>query len=424
MQTTNLTATTAMPDAPIQRRVLVVDDSRSQRLSLRVSLRRWGYDVTEAASGEEALAACGDRQFDFVLSDWVMPGISGLDLCRAFRAMPRDSYGYYILLTSKSGKDEVALGLDAGADDFLSKPVSADELRARMQAGERILQMQAALTRNNHLLADTLAELRALYDSLDRDLIEARRLQQALVRDRHRDFGTAAISVLLRPSGHVGGDLVGYFQPDPDRLVFFSIDVSGHGVAAGMMAARLAGILSNAGPEGAIPFASGPKVDTAPPAEVVARLNRSVIESMRVDQYFTCIYAEADLRSGVVSMVQAGHPHPLMLRASGRIDMIGTGGLPVGLVADARYQSFDLCLEPGDRLLMMSDGLTECADPSGTQLGEDGMIALVRRHLSAQGAALLDALQWDVERHAGGGDPADDMSSMLFEYRGPQSEQG
>ena len=94
-------------------------------------------------------------------------------------------------------------------------------------------------------------ELQAVYDSLDRDLIEARKLQQTLVRDRYQDFGRGTVSLLLRPSGHVGGDLVGGFRINARRIAIYAVDVSGHGVASAMMTARLAGMLSGvvAGPE-------------------------------------------------------------------------------------------------------------------------------------------------------------------------------
>lgn len=414
-----------------QRRILVVDDSRAQRRLLQASLSRWGYAVTEAATGDEALALCREERFDIVLSDWMMPGMSGLEFCRAFRALPTDSYGYFILLTSKSDKDEVARGLDVGADDFLSKPVTPDELRARIQAGERIIGMQRELREKNHLLGTTLAELRTLYDSLDRDLIEARKLQQSLVRDRHRDFGTAAVSMMLRPSGHVGGDLVGYFPLDSNRIAFFSIDVSGHGVASAMMAARLAGMLSSSSPDGNVALAvgGGRAIDAWPPEQVAARLNQLVLDEMQVDQYFTCVYGDADLVSGRVSMVQAGHPHPMLISADGQVDRIGSGGLPVGLVPGAEYDRIDICLRPGDRLFLMSDGLTECTDPDGRELGEDGLAGIVRRNLALTGDRFLDALQWDVERFSGSGDFADDISAILYEYFGPRapaprSEQG
>lgn len=112
-------------------------------MMLALQLSRWGYDVVEAATGPEALALSGTA--DVVLSGWVLPGMSGPEFCRAFRAAGRERYGYFVLLTSRSGKEDVADGLDCGADDFLTKPVSAAELRARLRAGERILGMQDEL---------------------------------------------------------------------------------------------------------------------------------------------------------------------------------------------------------------------------------------------------------------------------------------
>lgn len=104
-------------------RVLIVDDSRLQRKILCSSVKRWGFDVFEAGSGEEALEVARDIAPDIVLSDWMMPGMNGLEFCDAFRELSGDRYGYFILLTSKSEKNEVAMGLEAGADDFLTKPV-------------------------------------------------------------------------------------------------------------------------------------------------------------------------------------------------------------------------------------------------------------------------------------------------------------
>lgn len=404
------------------RRVLVVDDSRAQRVLLRVSLARWGYSVAEADSGDAALDMCRRQHFDIVLSDWVMPGLSGPDFCRSFRTLTKDDYGYFILLTSKSEKDEVASGLDAGADDFLSKPVNPAELRARMQAGERLLAMQQELQDKNRQLGGALAELQEVYDSLDRDLIEARKIQQSLVRDRHHDFGSAAISLLLRPSGHVGGDLVGYFQPTPGRLAFFSVDVAGHGVASAMMAARLAGMLSASAPDSGVALlvgGAGP-LDALPPEIVAARLNRLVLDVMQVDQYFTCVYADADLETGKVSLVQAGHPHPMLIGADGTVRAIGAGGLPVGLFADGEWDRVDLQLHPGDRLFLMTDGLTECRNATDAELGSEGLADLVRRNFTLRGEGFLDALQWDLERFAGGGDFADDVSAVLFDWQGSQ----
>lgn len=403
------------------RSVLVADDSRVQRRILLASLRRWGYLVDEAADGREALGLISLRRYDFVLSDWMMPGLTGPDLCRAFRELPRETYGYFILLTAKNEKEEVARGLQVGADDILVKPVNAAELHARMLAGERILRMERELTEKNRLLSATLAEMRGLYAALDRDLVEARKLQMALLREQSRDFGTAEIAVLLRPSGHVGGDLVGYVPLSARRLAFFAIDVSGHGVASAMLAARLAGMLSSASAAGSIAWAptSWRGAKAWPPETVAARLNRMILHEIGLDQYLTCVYADADLVTGRIALVQAGHPHPLLIRACGRVERVGRGGLPVGLIPGASYERIELRMRPGDRLLLMSDGLTEAAGPDGTELGERGVRRALARHAGLRGAALLDAIVEDADRHRHGAEAHDDISAVLFEFRGP-----
>lgn len=410
--------------AATARRVLVVDDSRVQRKILQTSLKRWGYMVDEAGSGTEALALATKQVYDFVLSDWMMPGLNGLELCRAMRGLEHKNYSYFILLTAKDEKSEVAQGLEVGADDFLAKPVNAAELHARMIAGERILRIERELCEKNRLVNETLDEMSGLYAALDRDLLEARKLQMTLVREREHDFGTAQIAVMLRPSGHVGGDLVGYFRLGQRKLAFYGIDVSGHGVASAMLAARLAGMFSASTPEGnlTVPLRASAMSDSWPPDIVAARMNRIVLETIPGDQYFTCIYAVADLVTGRISLVQAGHPHPLVLRADGSVEAVGAGGLPVGLVPGARHERIDVDLGPGDRILLMSDGLTEAADAGGIELGDEGVLALVCKNFALRGPHFLEALLWDAQAYSVDGEIADDISGVLYEFRGPTSD--
>ncbi|WP_245838167.1 PP2C family protein-serine/threonine phosphatase [Tropicimonas sediminicola] len=414
-------ATTVTPVAQ-PRRVLIVDDSRLQRRILSASLGRWGYVVEEAASGPEALERCRSNAPDIVISDWVMPEMNGPEFCRQFRAMNRESYGYFILLTSKSEAGEVAHGLDAGADDFLTKPVSGDELRARLNAGERVLRMEEELVDKNRLLSSTLEELRTLYDSLDSDLVEARKLQQSLVKERFRDFGGSQISLLLRPSGHVGGDLVGFFPINAHRIAAFAIDVSGHGVASALMTARLAGYLSGSSPEQNIALYEGEFgiYDAHPPEEVAAELNRLTLTEMDTETYFTLVFADIDLISGDVRLVQAGHPHPAIQRADGRVEFIGSGGLPVGLIPDADYLPVTARLAPGDRLLIFSDGVTECEDPGGGMLDDSGLAELLTAHGERRGPDLMEAMTWELSRHSGDSEFTDDISAVLFEFDHPK----
>lgn len=410
----------AAPLAHAPRRVLVVDDSKAQRRVLSLSLQRWGYAVSEAASAEEALRLCAAQPFDIVLSDWVMPGMTGLEFCKAFRALPREGYGYFVLLTSKSEKGEIADGLDGGADDFVTKPVNPDELRARLRAGERIIGMQRELVEKNRLIGATLEELRAIYDSLDRDLIEARKLQQTLVRERNRLFSGGSASILLRPSGHVGGDLAGFFDISARRVAIYSVDVSGHGVASAMMTARLAGLLSGSAPDHNIALTGGVDGNRGawPPEMVAWRLNRMMLDDIQVEQYFTMAYAEIDLLTGRVMLVQAGHPHPMLIRHSGTIEALGQGGMPIGLLPNVVFERVDAVLEPGDRLFLMSDGVTECPSPSGEEFGTEGLVRFLNGHTGLAAPELLEALVWELNSHAGGGDFPDDVSGVLFHYTG------
>ncbi|MRU15567.1 fused response regulator/phosphatase [Roseovarius sp. A21] len=401
------------------RRVLVVDDSRAQRRILSASLQRWGFSVREAASGLEALTICRDDPPDLVMSDWMMPGMDGLEFCREFRAMRRDSYGYFILLTSKSGKEEIAHGLDAGADDFLTKPVNASELRARIAAGDRILRMERELTEKNRLVKSTLDELQSLYDALDNDLIEAKKLQQSLVSDRHRDFGPAEVSLMLRSSGHVGGDLVGFFPVTSTRIGLYGIDVSGHGISSALMTARLAGYLSAVSPDQNVALRRMPDGSYAlkPPGETIAALNQMVLNEMETEHYFTLLLADVNLSTGKVTMAQAGHPYPALQRANGRVEMIGTGGLPVGLIDGAEYEDFEVTMAPGDRLMIHSDGVVECADPAGALLDDPGLAQILAELRQTRGMACLESLVWKLVDFAHTDDLTDDVSAILLEFK-------
>lgn len=410
-------------DAEAAESVLVVDDSRSQRRILTSYLTRWGYRVFEAGSGEEALALCDAHPIDLIVSDWMMPGMSGLEFCETFRSRQNTRYGYFILLTSKSEKVEIARGLDVGADDFLTKPIAATEFRARIRAGERILRMERELMDKNRIITRTLEEMSALYDVLDRDLLEARRLQQSLVPDRHHDFGAAEVSLLLRPSGRVGGDLVGFFPINDRSVGFYSIDVSGHGIAAALLTARLAGHFSgnSASQNLALKPVKGGGFAARSPASVAQHLNGLMLREMETDHYFTMLLGQLDLTSGRCLMAQCGHPHPTIQRQSGDIEAPGSGGLPIGLIADAEWQDFELQLHPGDRLLIPSDGITELPGQSGTMLEDAGLSEILRRNRSLKGQAFFETMIWELNDYAGDKDFPDDVSAVLLDFKGVEA---
>lgn len=409
------------PDAGF--RILVVDDSRVQRMLMTASLRRHGFDVVEAESGEAALEICKTQKLSLILSDWVMPGMSGPELCRALKDDPDLSYVYFILLTSKSERAEIAQGLEQGADDFLTKPVNGDELRARLKAGIRVIEMQQQLCDKNRLVGQTLAELQQLYDMIEADLQEAKKLQDGLVRDRFQDFGTGQVSLLLNSSGHVGGDLVGCFRASPSQIGLYSIDVSGHGISSALMTARLAGHLNTENPRHNIALSNtvGEFYRVIPAHEVVGRFNDLMSSVIVSDLYFTLAFAVIDLDCGMVEFCQAGHPHPVIQRRDGTVEHLGNGGLPVGLIEGAEYERIRTRLNPGDRFILTSDGVTECPAPDGSQLEEEGFTRLLGHRRGDHGLEMLEGLVTDLTKFAGTDSFPDDISLAMFEFQGAQA---
>jgi len=122
--------------------VLIVDDSKLALMALKGLLTNAGYDVLTAMNGVEALKVLEENPCRIVVSDWEMPEMNGLELCRHVRAEEFSGYVYFLLLTSHGTLDEMVLGLSAGADDFIAKPYKPDEVLARLRAGERILSLE------------------------------------------------------------------------------------------------------------------------------------------------------------------------------------------------------------------------------------------------------------------------------------------
>ena len=399
--------------------ILVIDDSRLQRRILISALTPLGYHVRDTSSGEEALELCRQEMPDIVISDWVMSGMSGLDLCSRLRELCGEHYVYFIILTSKSEKGELAEALSAGADDFLSKPLSADEMRGRIVAGERLLRMGKELREKNRLVSSTLSSIREINVRLDRDLADARKLQMSLTPRESLVIGDWRVSFLLQPSGHVGGDLVGYFPISKTRVGIFSLDVSGHGVAAALVTARLSSWFAGTTSDTNVALRKGPQgfeMDTL--AEVCSRLNERFLSDLQSGHYFTIVLGQLDLETGDFHFAQAGHPHPMLIRSDGQNAFVGRGGPPIGLLPDMVFEGDLVTIDPGDRLLIYSDGLTECTGRNGNLLDEDGLAALVDDNRALQGRTFLKAIEHDLTEIAADGDLRDDMSAVLIERVG------
>lgn len=143
-------------------RILVADDDAVCRTQLGGVLKHWGYDVVSAESGEEAWRVLQEEGAPrLAILDWMMPGIDGIEICRRLRRRQKDPYTYVILVTAKESKEDAILGLDAGADDYLVKPVDPSEMKVRLRAGLRILDLQEFLLASRESLRE-----QATHDSM------------------------------------------------------------------------------------------------------------------------------------------------------------------------------------------------------------------------------------------------------------------
>jgi DNA-binding response OmpR family regulator len=134
-------------------RILIADDDRMSTMMLGRALEEWGFDVIVVNDGNAAWERLTDDEPpSMAIVDWMMPGLDGIELCRRIRATPRNSPLYVILLTARNTRRDLVAGLEAGADDYLTKPFDPDELRARIHVGQRTLELMANITRLNALL--------------------------------------------------------------------------------------------------------------------------------------------------------------------------------------------------------------------------------------------------------------------------------
>ena len=412
------------PEQAAGMKILVVDDAIDIKIYLGELLRKWGFQVVLANDGVEARELLEKEPIKLVISDWVMPHMSGVELCRSIRASAVPHYVYFILLTGRNADNDLLAGMEAGADDFLTKPFNADELHARIKAAQRVLHLEQVLAERNHALMHANRQLQQSHDTINRDLEAAAVMQRSMLPDSDYTLGLNLQS-LFCPAAVVAGDIFSYLKLDDSHLAFYHIDVAGHGVRSAMLSFTLGKVLSSTAEEGSpVKQAGTNQLGTeciTSPAAVVAELNRRFQDNNNATPYFTMIYGIIHTSTGDVRMCQAGHPHPFRISRDGSIEHLGNGGFPVGLLPDVHYENTEFTLHPGDRLFCYSDGISECMNadehPFGSERLVEHMLQSCRRPLQETLTGLSTRLQ-DWRR----GDPFDDDVSLIaIEYDAAQA---
>lgn len=332
--------------------ILVIDDDPTIRVVLTRALKKQGYGVTVAENGKEGIDRAKQVCPALIICDWMMPIMDGLEVCRQVKANPDLSTTFFILLTSRGGTDDRVMGLDTGADEFLSKPIRPDELSARVRAGLRIYQLTADLRSSNQRLADS------------NHLLEAQLAEGAeYVRSQlPPPMKTDAVTINSRfiPSRQLGGDCFDYYWLDPECVVMYLLDVSGHGLGSTLPSVAMSHLLRTRSLSG-VPFSE--------PARVLTALNDAFQMDMHQDKYFTIWYGVYHPPTRQLSYACAGHPPAILLSGAPntppKVEQLKTPGMPIGMFPEAEYTQKSCQVPPASTLYIYSDGAYEINQRNG-----------------------------------------------------------
>lgn len=292
--------------------------------------------------------------------------------------------------------------LDAEEEDNLVDiaELASDELRLR----EARLQLEARL----HELDEANGMLRQAIETDRRELRLAAESQRRILPPSPRLSPGVRAAGMLLPSREVSGDTFGYGGLDPSRSFFWMADVSGHGVAAALLAGSLSRIIT-----GELLYDS---VNAAArsPATVLARLNDRMALWDNGDMYFTMAYGHRDAETGSITLAVAGHPPPLVLLPDGAIVAIEASGTPIGMFDRVSANDVSLVLPPSSRILVYSDGLIDAANAHGESFGEQGVREWMTNSRELSAEAALGVLQRKVLAWVPGS-LVDDASAILLD---------
>ncbi len=395
-------------------RILVVDDTPTNRKLLRAMLAKQGYEILEAGDGCEALRLAREAAPDLVLLDVMMPVKDGYEVCAELKDDPATAPIPVIFLSAKTEPQDKIKGLELGAVDYVTKPFSRGEILARVR-------MQLEMRRLALSLQSMNQELLRKQGRIQEDLKAAANIQRSLIPsdDLKTRFKEFELAWQFLPCESVGGDVFNLFRLDKEHVGLFVLDVSGHGVPSAMVTVSVAQMLSPQGGELLKQKIADPPFYRIPePSEVLHALDEH-FPMERFGKYFTISYLVLDMKTGRLRFCRAAHPAPLVLRSSGDVDELLDGGTIIGFESDVVRAQGETRLAPGDRLILSTDGIAEYPNLAGERFGDLRFRDVLARTRGLALQAACDAIVGEVFAHAAGLPSPDDMTLFALEYRGP-----
>jgi len=348
-----------------------VDDNPTNLDILQVRLKANNYEVITAADGEAGLAMAREKQPDLMLLDIMMPKMDGIEVCRRIKEDTSLPFIPIIMVTAKADSKDVVAGLEAGGDEYLTKPVDHAALVARVKSMLRIKELH-----------DTVLEQSAQL----RVQLETATKIQSLFWPRIPELkGGGHIWAVSVPATYVGGDLYDVIPLPDDSLLAYVADVSDKGVPAALiMAALSTEIRSEARVENAVD-------------KLLATVNKSMYKLASEEGFFATIaLARYWPAIGNMYLAVGGHLSPLWIAEGNMRSLPNLEGISLGVTPDAQYGMEEILLSPGESILFFTDGVVEAKNEDNELFGNDRLVNHIQNEKGPPyGKGLLDLIrQW------------------------------
>jgi len=374
--------------------ILIVDDDSTSRKILARTLATAGYQCRESENGIDALKLVRAEQPSLLLLDFDMPGLDGTDVLKQLRADPDPAVAQIpaIMLTGHGGEESEVRCLEAGADDFVAKPINTAVLRARIETQLRVRSMRRQLEQQND-------ELEAWRHNLERDLEAARLTQQSLIPQKPPILPGWEIAACYRPVIQVGGDIYGWLRMNDKRMLFWMADATGHGASAALLT-TLAKLLFHHG-----------SMEQDAPREIMQAVNQDFRSIFGARSFMTAMCIALDAEIGRASVVGAGHPPLLIVRKNGNPESIPSTAPPLGLIEHPPFTETIVDLAPGDAFLLYTDGLFGAAKAGRPRL-TPAQLAEMLDPSAPNAEALLARMLNQITPDSGQNSLPDDLAAM------------
>jgi sigma-B regulation protein RsbU (phosphoserine phosphatase) len=374
--------------------ILVVDDDAMSRRVLAQLLSAAGYNCRVSNDGSEALETIHAHPPSLLLLDFDMPGLNGAEVLRRLRSDEDTAVAQIpaIMLTAHGSEQSEVSCLQAGADDFVTKPVNASVLRARIETQLRLRSMRRQLERQND-------ELEKWRRDLERDLAAARLTQRSLIPQKPLLLPGWQIATCYRPVIQVGGDIYGWLRMKDGRVLFWIADGTGHGAAAALLT-TLAKLLFHHG-----------NMDHDSPASLMEGVDNDFRSIFGARSFMTAMCAALDPATGQAQVVGAGHPPLLVFRHGGATESIASAAPPLGMIKPGAFTETPIALEPGDAFLLYTDGLFRWTKDERHRV-TPGQLEKVLDHSAPSAEALLKRIVAQTASENSAENAPDDVAAI------------